>query len=223
MILNKEEKFELIKKWDEEVVFNHCSNEIREISSFFNEKGVKNINFIDIGANVGKFYEILSKQFNIDLCLMVEPNPDIYNYLAIKYRGFRNVKLFNFALSESDGNGYVSDNDYSSESFNLGVSRLFSSGSPVKIVDSYKFLKESLSEEINFVKIDTENSDYKVLKALFEIISKIKSRPIVAFEHNCEKNNHEYEESRIIYNKFISIGYNGLKFDSLIGDSILRP
>ena len=48
-----------IKYWDDEIVVRHIGTELKWLYEYLDENDITNISFIDIGGNVGKFYDEL--------------------------------------------------------------------------------------------------------------------------------------------------------------------
>ena len=217
-------KLQIIEWWDEYEVYKHCDFELQIIIRYFQERGLKTINFIDIGANVGKFYEVLSKKINIQSCYMVEPDTDLFNYLTSKYKEDEKTTLYNFALSDYSGLGFLSELDYIQENINLGLAMIKPEGQgyEIQVKDACSFIKKVYDKtpSIDLIKIDTENQDYIILDRIREVIEKLENKPLIVFEHNCWDDKKKAEE---IYNKFLKIGYKGEPFSVLQGDCVIYP
>jgi FkbM family methyltransferase len=217
-------KLQIIEWWDEYEVYKHCDFELQIIIRYFQERGLKTINFIDIGANVGKFYEVLSKKINIQSCYMVEPDTDLFNYLTSKYKEDEKTTLYNFALSDYSGLGFLSELDYIQENINLGLAMIKPEGQgyEIQVKDACSFIKKVYDKtpSIDLIKIDTENQDYIILDRIREVIVKLENKPLIVFEHNCWDDKKKAEE---IYNKFLKIGYKGEPFSVLQGDCVIYP
>ena len=61
-----------IKYWDEKIVSRHIGTEINWLTEYLDENKITELSFIDIGGNVGKFYDELSKKYTIKKCVIVE-------------------------------------------------------------------------------------------------------------------------------------------------------
>lgn len=219
---------DLIKIWDEELIEKHIGTEIRYLQEYFSNK--KNLNYIDIGANVGKFYDVLSKFYQIDNVFMVEPAPQLFEYISEKFKEKPNCKLFNFAISNENGETYFQtqciDNS-TTERIDMGVSKIHKnqSGLLVKMVSGYDFLNDYVNnlEEIDFIKLDTETHDYLILESIIPIIEKLEKKPFILFEHNYHSLMSDQEAERII-NEFTSrCQYESINFKSLNGDCFIKP
>lgn len=117
---------ELIEIWDRELIERHIGSEIRYINDFF--VGKTKLTYIDIGANVGKFYDVLSKKYEIEKVIMVEPAPKLFEYISDKFKEVKNCKIYDFAISDETGETFFETHslDHSTnEHINMGLLNLF--------------------------------------------------------------------------------------------------
>jgi FkbM family methyltransferase len=219
----------VIEYWDNNLVERHILKEIGYIKKYFPIQDFKSLNYIDIGANVGKFYDVLSRDYTIQGVIMVEPVPMLFEYLSKKFDSTPNCKVYNFAISDQTGIGkfHISEiENVTLENINLGISRMLSNGkSEVDMIDAKYFLEEYVDdlESINFIKIDTENQDYSILKSIQPIISKLDKKPFILFEHNYHSWMSEDDARKIIYDFTTVCGYETINFDDLNGDEFIKP
>lgn len=219
---------ELIEIWDRELIEKHIGSEVRYIEDFF--VGKTKLSYIDIGANVGKFYDVLSKKYEIEKVVMVEPAPKLFEYISDKFKDIQNCKIYDFAISDETGETffqtYSLDNS-TPEHIDMGVSKIHhnNDGHKVKMVSGLEFLTlyiENL-EEYDFIKIDTENYDYQIIKSITPVISKLSKKPFILFEHNYH-NSISKEEAVTILNNFINdCVYEPIDFETLNGDCYIKP
>ena len=95
---------EFIKFWDDEIVQGHIGAEVQMMQDYFTENNIKKIHYLDIGANVGKFYDLfIERGFEIGNVIMVEPSHDLFNYMVVKFKDVPNCQLYNLAVSDRDG------------------------------------------------------------------------------------------------------------------------
>lgn len=219
----------LIKKWDDELIEKHIGNEVNYLKNYFIPKKIVELSYIDIGANVGKFYDVLSRDFNLKRVIMIEPAPQLFEYITEKFQNLTNCILYNFAISDNSGKILIQTHtiEHSTDDhINMGVSKInHEEGHEVIMISGYDFLNEYVEELelIDFIKIDTETHDYQILKSMIPIISKLNKKPFILFEHNYHNSIPE-TEARNILNDFTSIcGYESINFDELNGDSFIQP
>lgn len=219
----------LIKHWDDNIVEGHILREIEYLKNYFSIQKFKSLNYIDIGANVGKFYDVLSRTYTIDGVIMVEPVPILFEYLSKKFESTLNCKLYNFALSDRTGvtKFHISEIENGTiENMNLGLSRMLTNGEcEVDMIDGKYFLEKYVDdlESIDFIKIDTENQDYSILKSIQPVISKLIKKPFILFEHNYSSWMSEEDARKIIYDFTTACDYETINFDNLQGDEFIKP
>lgn len=225
---------EFIKFWDEEIVQGHIGAEVQMIQDYFVKNKIKKINYLDIGANVGKFYDLfIDRDFEIEMAIMVEPSHDLFDYMTEKFKGVSNCQLYNLAVSDTDGitrfESHVEtykDREPNDRSINLGLSKISNSGKEVELISGKRLFEmyvEPIKDVINFVKIDTENQDYFILESITDYVKNMNNKPYFLIEHNYH-NDMSYERAKNIYDKFrIECGYDGIEFDDLGGSVYLEP
>ena len=209
----------IIKHWDE-INAGGCVDGItRDVVKYFTERKIPTISVLDIGANVGKLYDNISKtELIVKNYVMVEPAQKLHAYITEKYRHNPAVQIYNFALSDSTGE--VGFSEHALESFvrenttnhiNLGLSKISNNSNDTKIkqIDAFEFCNTYIpfKEELNYIKIDTENRDLNIIKSLIPFILTLKHRPLISFEVNYH-NDMPAEEATSISTKFAQIcGY----------------
>lgn len=221
-----------ISIWDNRDCGQHVVNLVGNIFNIFKEKNISEISYIDIGANVGKVYDLLSKLILIKKAWMYEASPILFKYLEEKYINNNSVSINNFAITDIDG---VVDFDedtimYQIENnasyFNFGLSKINQSArsSPVQAVKLSNIIKNNaeITDTVSFIKIDTENTDFKILKDISEIIPLFKIKPIIEFECNHKCSNLSDDDAQKILNLFRE-HYQPLDIKKCHGDGILLP
>ena len=58
---------------------------------------------IDIGCHKGKYFDLFSKFYRIKKAVLIEPQIKYFNYLRKKYKSKKNIKIFNYAISDKNG------------------------------------------------------------------------------------------------------------------------
>lgn len=143
----------------------------------------QNSNCIDVGCHKGEVLdEILSCSPN-GTHFGFEPIPEYFNYLFRKYEGMDNVKIKQVALSNT--NGKVSFNWVKNAPAYSGLQeRKYDTKNPeiVKIEVDTIPLDHLLDEikSIQFIKIDVEGAELKVLQGARKLIEKF--QPLIIFE-----------------------------------------
>lgn len=220
---------DLIKIWDDELIERNIGIEINYLKDYFGPKNITKLSYIDIGANVGKFYDVLSRDYSIERVIMVEPAPQLFEYLSEKFNETPNCKLYDFAISDRSGKTYFQTHSIehsTPDHINMGVSKIHKSeGHEVQMVSGYDFFDQYVDdlETIDFIKIDTETQDYQILRSIQPIISNLNKKPFILFEHNYKDSIPEEEARQILIDFTNACGYETINFDELFGDSFIKP
>ena len=162
---------------------------------------------IDVGANIG-FYTLLAakKLKNSGIIYSFEPSKVAIQELQknIELNKFRNVNVYDFALSDSSGKKEFyrcEDDAYNS----LAANPMHKSVSKdiVDVITLDEFVKLNNIKKIDIIKIDAEGLDYSILKGS---INSLKSFMPILF---CEFNIFYLDENsrREFHNLLKEIGY----------------
>jgi len=142
----------------------------------------------DVGANVGSYTKLLSKQFPNAKVYSFEPNPETFKTLYNDFRKTKNIKIFNIGLSSSLKETII----YSQKSRRQStLATLYSNivpeedtlQLPIKLSMIDSFCEQNQIEVIDFLKIDTEGHEYDVLKGAEGMLKKGGIK-IIQFEFN---------------------------------------
>ena len=149
--------------------------------------------FIDVGAHKGSYTDLILKNFQTKNIYMFEPQKKIYNFSKKKYRKFKNIKIFNTAVSNTNKskNIYINKHDLTSSLNKLNKkniylnfkAKIFGSNISNMIHEMYHVKTEKLStiikknkfKKIDLLKIDTEGHEFEVLKGLENKIKIVKN------------------------------------------------
>lgn len=82
---------------------------------------------------------------------------------------------------------------------------------------------DEITNNVAFIKIDTENTDFDILDDLYNVIDTFKIKPIIEFEINYFVKGMSKSEAQSIIDKFQLKGYKPLNIDDCYGDGILIP
>jgi FkbM family methyltransferase len=160
---------------------------------------------LDIGSNIG-YYTLLAKRFQPNIKIIAfEPMPSVFNYLNknIQINNFKNVFTEQLALSNVNGNAsfYTRINPRMKSIADQlpGDSSLDSSivqsaiEVQVKLETLDNYVKQHLneSENIDFIKIDTEATEHLVFQGAENVLTN--HRPIIMCEVIKNKNQHDLE------------------------------
>lgn len=221
--------YDIIKFWDEEIVSQHIR--ISEVINFFTNIKKKNINYIDIGANVGKVYDKLNSTIGVNKCFLVEPCRELADYMRKKYSNLNNIKVIEKGVTkENKMFEFINSAHYQTEeigkekNLNLGLSRisgkLEASGENYLIegITGCKLLEEEIDlepSEIDYIKIDTENCDFFILENIFSYIKENNIRPFISFECNFMFFMTKDDAKKIIQPYFDELNYKFIDLDTI--------
>lgn len=129
---------------------------------------------IDVGAHVGKYTEHFLKLVgNTGKVISFELNPRTFNSLNNKFINTPNVTLINAAVSDkSDFEDYYSG----CSSYNTNIIGHDINSSKSNHLGNIKSIKldDFIKEKIDFMKIDVEGAEIKVLKGMEKTINNVK-------------------------------------------------
>jgi len=164
----------------------------KRIIKFLIKNKIKISIFIDVGAHLGTYTNLIIKNYEKCKVFMFEPQTRIFKTLKSRFLKQKNILAFNYAISSKNGlkKLYVNKHDLTSTflRFNLKNSwlnykaKLFSSSvkemtKKIEIVKTRtlkKIIEAKKIKKIDLVKIDTEGHELEVLKGIGNKISKIK-------------------------------------------------
>lgn len=220
--------YDIIKYWDDFLVEQHIGSELNVIVDYFQKQNKQDLIYLDIGANCGRYHDVLSRSFNIKHSIMVEASKALYDYLLIK---FKNTKydIYNFILSDTNNDVSFSDIDFSYiadiKQINLGLSKSYNSiTNNKKQISAYDFFLDKIINQniinIDLIKIDTENRDYHILKSLTNCIHKLKNKPIICFEHNYHNDMSKENAQEILNNFCITNNYKTININDITWSSV---
>jgi len=180
----------------------------------FIKKNNLNLNFfLDIGSHLGTYSDLILKDFGNCNIYMFEPQVKIFKKLKIKYKNKKNIKIFNYAISDKNSfkKIYINQHDLTSSLSPISVknntyyklkSKLFGTTSSgmivkqlkVKTVTLKKILQLNKIRKVDLAKIDTEGHEYEVLKGLQ---SNIKNINYILIEFRNDKIYKSYNANKI--------------------------
>jgi FkbM family methyltransferase len=160
---------------------------------------------IDLGGYKGLWVEEILKKMNpiIPNILLVEPVPQFYNHLCVKFNEIKKIKSINVGVS-------INDEEENKKIFisNDGSSTRFKNEGPaieIKTVPISKILKDNNIENVDLIQINIEGDEYDLLSHMIEteIIEKFKNIQI-QFHLGID----EAENKRLnIQKKLINLGF----------------
>lgn len=149
---------------------------------------------VDIGAQIGTFTVYAAQRAHGGKVFAYEPLPENFEFLNqnIKLNHLKNVISFQLAVSSTSGGGYLFIQKH-----NSGGHSVYNSGNDKKIsiekITLGEIFTQNKIEKIDFLKIDTEGSEYDILlNASKDILSKIGK--IIIEYHDYYNHGHNYHD-----------------------------
>tara|TARA_Y100000590_G_scaffold450631_1_gene590609 strand:- start:9217 stop:9921 length:705 start_codon:yes stop_codon:yes gene_type:complete len=182
----------------------------KRINTFL--KKIKINFFLDVGAYLGTYTDLVLKNNNSSKALIFEPQDDIYRILKHRYKKNKNIKVFNYAISNKIGarklyinkhrltstflkfnlqNNYL---NYKAKLFGSTIRGMTKNIKIVKTKTLKKIIKENKIKKIDLIKIDTEGHEFEVLKG---IGSKIRLVKCFLLEFHQDSIYHSYNPKKI--------------------------
>ena len=165
----------------------------KRIIKFIRKKKINIKIFFDVGSHMGTYSDLILRDFKKCKVFMFEPQIAIFKKVEIKYKNNKNIKIYNYAISDRSTlkTIYINRHDLTSglSIFNKKSSnyiqlkaKLFGTTSSGMILKKTKVKTKKLSEimrlnntkKIDLVKIDTEGHEYEVLQGIQRNIKKIR-------------------------------------------------
>ncbi len=175
----------------------------------------------DIGANIGYYSLIAAHKACLGSVFSFEPSSYLFDQLCsnIKLNNFKNITPYNLALSDQTGKADF----FPSTEDNLGMAGLHPaenfSGSieTIHTINFQEWKEKELRRKVNFIKIDVEGMEMKVLSGMNQVLDK--ERPVLFIEvidQHLRKNNSSILE---LFEFLWKKQYNGFEITGL---NILR-
>lgn len=145
----------------------------------------------DVGAFIGRETQKVAWHFPSADIFAFEPDPENFSELARRTKKLRRVQVFNFALGERSGQLRI-DNRVTSRSMrHISLSMDDASLPMVEITTLDAFCLKHSIEGIDYLKIDTEGYDLKVLMGATGLLSRAKIGLVrVECSANCDNKFH---------------------------------
>lgn len=171
---------------------------------------------IDVGANVGVHTLTMAKLVQIKKDSKIysfEPHPLIIEKLKknINLNELDNVEIINKGLSDESGEAILYSFD--TEAPHQGIASLYQEHSTslknkikIQLVTLDEFALERKMKKLDFIKVDTEGNDLKVLKGGKKIIKELRPYIVLEYEESSWKHSNSTFESLLDFMKDINYG-----------------
>lgn len=160
--------------------------------NFFKKLVPKGGMCIDIGANIGEHSVSMALAVGNDgLVLAFDPNPNVFEILSVNARLnllLTNIKPYNFAISEEDGDFYYNSSEASFSNGGISLEPLNRHGryqlsQKIRGINLESFLRNNYPDDVMqlaLIKIDTEGYDKEILKSIAPVI--LAYKPVIITE-----------------------------------------
>ncbi len=118
----------------------------------------------DVGTYIGSFSEKILDRFDCNIYAF-EPKKEYFNYLLNKFEKNKNVKIFNFALSNFTGTAQISDIGAGSSIIERAENSEYETINVMSFVD---FMKMENVDSIDLLYLNIEGSEFDLLTNIFE-------------------------------------------------------
>lgn len=201
--------------------YSNCENIVKKYIKYLNKSDI-----LDIGSNVGFFSEAIAKNMKYRSIHLFEPSKEYYEYSKILLQKYNNIYFNNYGLSNIDETKIL----YKSPNKNIGwntflekdpnqkddfINNMIKEECIVKKLDDYEI------NNVDFIKIDVEGFEHKVLEGGMQLISKFK--PYLLIEVGWGTNHPNWDECEKQYNKLFEIGYKKINFKNQTEDILFEP
>lgn len=172
-------------------------------------------NCLDVGCNIGEFSKEILKNQNTNV-IAFEPLPILHENLEqIKQKYNSRFHYFKYALSDKDGFDYINFGDKNSSGLasiekeinNIDyVDRVNKNTLKIELKKLNNFIDIDIFKNIDFIKIDTEGHEFKVLEGGLDFIKKnnVKLIQIEFNWHHLFTNNTINQFSKILDNYVVT-------------------
>ena len=173
----------------------------KRILNFLKKNKIKVNFFLDIGAHLGTYTNLILINNIYCKVMMFEPQVKIFKKLKKKYKYKKNVKAFNYAISNKNGfkKLYINKHDltstflkfnlknkwlnYKAKLFNSTIHEMIKNIEISKTVTLKKIIEQKKIKKVDLAKIDTEGHEFEVLKGLGKKIAVIEYI-LIEFHHD---------------------------------------
>jgi FkbM family methyltransferase len=201
--------------------FKECNDTVKKYKKF-----LENADIVDIGSNIGFFSEAVIKNIKYKSLHLFEPCKEYYDHSVTKLSPYRNMHFNNCGLSDITEKLSL----YKSSGTNIGWNTFLEKdpNQNDKFLD--KMIKEECSltrfddyviDNVDFMKIDVEGFEHKVLKGAINLITKFK--PYILVEVGWGTAHPEWSQCQIMYDILFDMGYKVVKFTDKTEDILFIP
>ena len=162
----------------------HAYYHQKRIASYLKKKVDKIEIFFDVGSHMGTYTDLIKKDYPNSKSYLFEPQSKIFKKIEQKYLNNENIFLFNLAVSDIEKKQSLNLNNhdltailldfdpksnylkFKAKLYQTDINNMNYGTELVQTITLDKFINENNLEKIDLLKIDTEGSEFNVLKGL---------------------------------------------------------
>jgi len=163
-----------IQNWENRLT-DMIKDNVNQIASYLPD----DYTFIDIGCNTGLLTKmVLDIKPNYKSIHMFEPIPEYYDECVSKFDKYNNIHINNIGIGDKKESVKIKMHDH-----NLGYNKIEVDGSfDINLITFTEYAELNKINDVDFIKIDTEGYDIKVMQGMYEWLSKRTKLPYIYFE-----------------------------------------
>jgi len=195
----------------------------RKILKFIKNIKIEIKNIVDVGCHKGKYFDLFYNNLKIKKAVLIEPQTEYFKYLKSKYKHNKEIKIFNYAISNVKGLSYFYVNHHDltsslslinhknnflklkSKIFGFDVDGMIKKRIKIRTENLNNLLQRLKIKKIDLIKIDTEGHELEVLKGSKNFIKKFQIILIEFRKDNVYKNYNAKKIHRIIVKNNFSL------------------
>ena len=164
---------EIVNKYFLKMVKEPYISDANLIINFLNKYKFKPKIILDVGACWGEFSLILGKHFNKSQVYSIEGSEKNYNILCkninFKLNKIQNVEPFNYIVSDTDNYKFIKNIVGTTNIVKNNIKKEDLNYSKVNTVTLKKFLNDNKITHVDFLKLDIEGHELKLIKDILNI------------------------------------------------------
>jgi FkbM family methyltransferase len=203
----------------------------KSIEHCFTEESI----IFDVGSNIGLFSLAICESNKYNKIYLFEPSTEIINYSKTDtLKNYQNIHYINKGASDTNEIMTLYKNKGSSIGWNtcykydpiqengiIPVNNM--DKEEVSIITLDSFCETEGITKIDFVKIDVEGLEFKVINGFLNTLSKLKTKPYLYVEVGWGTSHPEWEKANTIYEELFKIGYHRVTFTNKTEDILFIP
>lgn len=207
---------------------NPCIHNYNDVKHLLNADSV----IFDIGLNIGNFSDLICKNNKYKQLFGFEPVSKYFNEAKHRLNNYKNIKIYNIGLSNTNEilpiyiagdhhkgwNTFLEKDPNQKEHFYEKMKKEFAN-----VITLDKFCEENKIDKIDFVKIDVEGFECRVIEGFLNTLERIEKKPYIYIEVGWGTNHPEWLYCKNIYNKLFEIGYQPIEFSNETKDILFCP